>query len=64
VNNSSSSDLLFITLSNEIEESLKKLNQINTRMSDSLNGESGDSSSSATVHTLQVTCSRYYSICF
>ena len=52
-NSSSSSDLLFITLSNEIEESLKKLNAINGKMRDSLNAETSDVSSSGSVHTLQ-----------
>ena len=48
-----SSDLLFITLSNEIEESLKKLNAINGKMRDSLNADASDVSSSGSVHTLQ-----------
>ena len=53
---SASSDLLFVTLSNEIEDALKKLTSINNRMSDSLNGDAVEMSSpSATVHTLQVS---------
>lgn len=47
-----SSDLLFITLSNEIEDLLSKLNTINGKMSDCLNTE-GAMNSNATVHTLQ-----------
>ena len=54
----SSSDLLFVTLSNEIEDSLKKLNAINGKMSESLNGEHNNDTSSAAnsgnVYTLQV----------
>lgn len=50
--NSSSSDLIFLTLSNEIEEALKKLTTLNGKMSDSLNNENVISSS-GTVHTLQ-----------
>lgn len=49
---SSTSDLMYMTLSNEIEESLKKLNNINTKMSESLAIESG-LNSNATIHTLQ-----------
>jgi hypothetical protein len=51
--NSSSSDLIFMTLSNEIEEALKKLTALNGKMSDSLNSENVINSSS-TIHTLQV----------
>ncbi|CAF0821095.1 unnamed protein product [Brachionus calyciflorus] len=47
-----SSDLLFITLSNEIEDLLSKLNAINTKMSECLSAEGG-MNSNATVHTLQ-----------
>lgn len=50
--NSSSSDLLFMTLTNEIEEALKKLTILNGKMSDCLNNENSINSS-ATVHTLQ-----------
>lgn len=50
---SNSSDLLFITLSNEIEEALKKLNLINGKMNECLTNET-NLNSSATVHTLQV----------
>jgi hypothetical protein len=54
----SSSDLLFSTLSNEIEDSLKKLNVINGKMSDSLNSDSrndmNSASNSGNVYTLQV----------
>lgn len=54
----SSSDLLFSTLSNEIEDSLKKLNVINGKMSDSLNIDSRNDMNSANnsgnVYTLQV----------
>jgi len=49
---SSSSDLLFMTLTNEIEEALKKLTALNGKMSDSINNENVVSSS-GTVHTLQ-----------
>jgi len=50
---SSSSDLIFLTLSNEIEDALKKLTALNGKMSESLNNENVISSS-GTVHTLQV----------
>lgn len=50
---SSSSDLIFMTLSNEIEDALKKLTTLNGKMSDSLNNENVINSSS-TIHTLQV----------
>jgi len=54
----SSSDLLFITLSNEIEDSLKKLNVINGKMSESLNSDSNNDmnsvANSGNVYTLQV----------
>ena len=46
------SDLLFSSLSNEIEDALKKLTNVNSKMSDSLNSEA-NINSSATVHTLQ-----------
>lgn len=55
-NNQQSSDLHFGTLSNELEESLKKLTVINNRMSDILNSDdhSGSASlSSGNIHTLQ-----------
>ena len=42
-----------MTLSNEIEEALKKLTALNGKMSDSLNSENVINSSS-TIHTLQV----------
>lgn len=48
----STSDLMFMTLSNELEEALKKLTNINTKMSESLATESGVNSN-ATIHTLQ-----------
>jgi hypothetical protein len=48
-----SSDLLFATLSNELEEALKKLTTVNSRMTEALNSETGVNSN-ATVHTLQV----------
>lgn len=52
---STSSDLLFTTLSNEIEEALKKLTFVNNKMSDSIGTEMlNDVNSSGTVHTLQV----------
>lgn len=54
----SSSDLLFSTLSNEIEDSLKKLNIINGKMSESLNSDSRNDlnsvANSGNVYTLQV----------
>ena len=51
---SSSSDLIFVTLSNEIEEALKKLTVINGKMNEIVNKENNSLNSSATVHTLQV----------
>lgn len=45
-----SSDILFATLSNEIEDLISKLTTINTKMSDCL----GTETNNATVHTLQV----------
>jgi hypothetical protein len=48
-----SSDLLFASLSNELEEALKKLTTVNSRMSEALNSETSVNSS-ATVHTMQV----------
>ena len=52
---SASSDLLFVTLSNEIEEALKKLTFVNSKMSDAIGNEMmSDVNSSGTVHTLQV----------
>lgn len=53
--NSSSSDLMFMTLSNELEEAIKKLTNINTKMGESLNmAENASINSNATIHTLQV----------
>ena len=53
-----SSDLLFITLSNEIEDALKKLNTINGKMSESINGDGSNEmnsiANSGNVYTLQV----------
>lgn len=52
--NSSSSDLMFMTLSNELEEAIKKLTNINTKMGESLNmAENASINSNATIHTLQ-----------
>lgn len=48
-----SSDLLFATLSNEIEDLISRLTTINSKMSETLNTETGPNSN-ATVHTLQV----------
>jgi hypothetical protein len=42
-----------MTLSNEIEEALKKLTNLNAKMNDVLNSEN-NVNSSATMHTLQV----------
>lgn len=50
--NSSSTDLIFMTLSNEIEEALKKLTSLNSKLNDCLNNENVISSS-GNVHTLQ-----------
>lgn len=50
-NTNMSSDLLFATLSNEIEDLISKLTTINSKMSDCLSTEAN---SNATVHTLQV----------
>ncbi len=55
--NSPSSDLIFLTLSNEIEDALKKLTALNGKMTESLNNENVISSS-GTVHTLQVYISQ------
>jgi len=49
---SSSSDIMFLTLSNEIEDALKRLTALNGKMSDCLNNEN-TIQSSGTVHTLQ-----------
>jgi Golgi SNAP receptor complex protein 1 len=54
-----SSDLLFATLSNDLEDALKKLTTVNGRMSEALNSES-NVNSSATVHTMQVHHLRDY----
>ena len=44
---------MFLTLSNEIEDALKRLTALNGKMSDCLNNEN-TIQSSGTVHTLQV----------
>lgn len=49
---STTSDLMFMTLSNELDEAIKKLTNINSKMSESLANESGVNSN-ATIHTLQ-----------
>jgi len=45
---------MFMTLSNELEEAIKKLTNINTKMGESLNmAENASINSNATIHTLQ-----------
>lgn len=62
-NNASSSDLLFMTLSNELEDLIKKLTNINTKMSENLGAENGVNSN-ATVHTLQVYLENIFQFLF
>jgi golgi SNAP receptor complex member 1 len=51
---SSSSEMLYLTLSNEIDDALKKLTNVNGKMTESLSIDSNQGLSSANNHTLQV----------